>query len=179
MSDLLKPVNLNIGSLSNISGGLTKNLNFARGFMSKFRFNIGDVFSNIFASLFNIMVEVQRLMINIKDMVAKLAGVMVSVLYVMDGALLTMTSAWAGPPGELVRALCFQPETKVKLKNGEIYQMKDMPLNSILPNGSQVCAVMQISNLDKNGDYIEFSNLNIFKSLIRNRKIIKLRFSRF
>ena len=33
--------------------------------------------------------------------------------------------------------------------------MKDIPLNSILPNGSRVCAVMQISNLDKNGDVVE------------------------
>jgi N6-adenosine-specific RNA methylase IME4 len=33
--------------------------------------------------------------------------------------------------------------------------MKDIPLNSILPNGSRVCAVMQISNLDKNGEIVE------------------------
>jgi hypothetical protein len=33
--------------------------------------------------------------------------------------------------------------------------MKDIPLNSILPNGSRVCAVMQISNLDKNGEMVE------------------------
>ena len=33
--------------------------------------------------------------------------------------------------------------------------MKDIPLNSILPNGSRVCSVMQISNLDANGDFVE------------------------
>jgi len=69
--------------------------------------------------------------------------------------MLTMASAWKGPPGQLVRALCFHPETKVKLQNGNIFSMKEIPLNSILPNGSRVCAVMEISNLDEKGNYVE------------------------
>lgn len=155
MDELLKPMNLNINILGKLTGGLTTNLNSARGFMSNFRFNVGDIFSNIFAVLFNVMVEVQRLIINIKDMIGKFTGILITTLYVLDGALLTMESAWSGPPGELVRALCFHPETKLKTKDGEIFSMKDIPLNSILPNGSRVCAVMQISNLDKNGVIVE------------------------
>jgi hypothetical protein len=155
MSELLKPVTFNIGSLGNVTSGLTSNLNFARGFMSKFRFNMSDIFSNIFATVFNVMIEIQRLVINIKDLFGKLTGVLITVLYVLDGALLTMGSAWSGPPGELIRVLCFHPETKINLKNGEMVPMKDIPLNSILLNGSRVCAVMQISNLDKNGDFVE------------------------
>ena len=68
---------------------------------------------------------------------------------------MTMQSSWDGPPGELVKALCFHPETKLQMQNGEISSMKDIPLNSILHNGTRVCAVMQISNLDENGYYIE------------------------
>ena len=33
--------------------------------------------------------------------------------------------------------------------------MKDIPLNSILKNDTQVCAVMSISNLDNKGAYVE------------------------
>ena len=155
MGELLKPMNLNIGILGKLTSGLTTNLNFARGFMSGFRFDLGDIFSNIFATLFNVMVEVQRLIINLKDIIGKFTGVLITALYVLNGAILTMGSAWSGPPGELVRALCFHPETKLKTKDGEIFPMKDIPLNSILPNGSRVCAVMQISNLDKNGEMVE------------------------
>ena len=68
---------------------------------------------------------------------------------------MTMESAWAGPPGGLVRALCFDPETKLTLMNGKHIAMKDVPLNSILQNGARVCAVMQISNLDENNAIIE------------------------
>jgi hypothetical protein len=155
MDDLLKPVSFNMGILGGITSELTDTLNEARGFMSIFRFNLADIFSNIFATMFNIMVEVQRTVINIKDMIGKLSGIMMTTLYLVNGAMLTMSSAWNGPPGGLVRALCFHPETKVKMKNGEIYPMKDIPLNSILPNGSQVYAVMKISNLDKHGDFVE------------------------
>jgi hypothetical protein len=155
MDDLLKPVSFNIGILGGITSDLTDSLNGVRGFLSVFRFNLADIFKNIFATLFNIMVEIQRTMINIKDMIGKMTGIMMTTLYLMNGAMLTMTSAWAGPPGGLVRALCFHPETKLKLQNGEILPMKDLPLNSILPNGSRVCAVMKISNLDENGKYVE------------------------
>ena len=155
MDDLLKPVSFNIGILGGITSDLTDSLNGVRGFMSLFRFNLADIFKNIFATLFNIMVEIQRTMINIKDMIGKMMGIMMTTLYVLNGAMLTMTSAWDGPPGGLVRALCFHPETKINLQNGEIIPMKDLPLNSILPNGSRVCAVMKISNLDENGKYVE------------------------
>jgi len=155
MEELLKPMNLNIGILGDVTSGLTANLNISRQFMDGFRFDLGDIFSNIFASLFNVMVEVQRLMMNLKDMFGKVTGLLITTLYVLDGSILTMQSAWSGPPGALVRALCFHPETKLKTQNGEIYPMKDIPLNSILQNGSRVHAVMQISNLDKNGDYVE------------------------
>ena len=59
--------------------------------------------------------------------------------------------------GETATYIAGLPEwSKWERKTGKsIYSMKDIPLNSILSNGSQVCAVMQISNLDKNGNLIE------------------------
>jgi hypothetical protein len=50
---------------------------------------------------------------------------------------------------------CFYPNTKVKLKNGKIYKMKDIPLNSILKNGATVQAVMDISNINEKGEQKE------------------------
>jgi hypothetical protein len=155
MDDLLKPVNFNISALGDITSGLTKNLNDTRDFTKYFRFSVADAFGNIFATVFNIMIEVQRTVINMKDMVGKLIGIMTTTFYMMNGSIMTMRSAWEGPPGALVRALCFHPLTKLKLQSGEMVAMKDIQLNSILDNGTRVCAVMQISNLDENGAYVE------------------------
>jgi hypothetical protein len=155
MSDLLKPLTFNMDILGGITAGLTDNLNQFRGFMSMFRFNLSDIFQNIFGTMFNIMIEVQRTVINIKDMIGKLAGILMTTLYLLNGSMLTMSSAWNGPPGGLVRALCFHPDTQLNLQNGEMVAMKDIPLNSVLSNGARVCAVMQISNLDEKGAIVE------------------------
>ena len=155
MDDLLKPLSFNVNLLGDITGDLTKDFNHFREFTKYFRFSMMDAFSNIFATLFNMMVEIQRAIISIKDMVGKVVGIMTTTLYVLDGSVMTMESAWSGPPGGLVRALCFHPETQLNLKNGNKVLMKDIELNSILENGTRVLSVMKISNLDENGNMIE------------------------
>ena len=80
---------------------------------------------------------------------------MVTIMYTLDGSIMTMNSAWSGPPGQVTRALCFHPETKLRLKDNSLVSMKDVPLNAVLKNGSVVQAVMHISNLDENGNCIE------------------------
>ena len=155
MDTLMQPLTFNISMLSGITSGLTTGINMNRQFLAGFRINISDTFNNIFASVFNIMIEIQRTVINVKDVIGKLIGVMTTTLYVLSGSIMTMNSAWSGPPGDLVRALCFHPETKLKLKNGNVVAIKDVPLNSILENGAKVCAVMQISNLDENNKIVE------------------------
>jgi hypothetical protein len=155
MGPLLKPLNFNISLLGDITGGLTSGLNSNRDFVSKFRASISGTFMNIFSVVFNVMIEVQRTVINVKDMINKLVGIMTTTLYILNGSIMTMESAWAGPPGQLVKALCFHPDTKLKLQSGEIISMQNIPLNSVLQNGTRVCATMQISNLDENSSIIE------------------------
>lgn len=51
--------------------------------------------------------------------------------------------------------VCFDPKTKIMLKNGNIVQMKNIELGSTLKNGSVVESVMRISNLDNNNNIIQ------------------------
>ena len=55
---------------------------------------------------------------------------------------------------ENIDGLCFAPETHVKLKNGEIKEMKNIKLGDELKSGSIVYAVMSIYNLKRNGSYV-------------------------
>jgi len=93
MDDLLKPLNFNVNILGDITSELTGTFNNFREFTKYFRFSMMDAFSNIFATLFNLMIEVQRTVINIKDMVGKVIGIMTTTLYVLDGSVMTMSSA--------------------------------------------------------------------------------------
>lgn len=155
MGNLLTPLSLNINVLGNLGGNLSDNVADIRKFFDYLRNGVIDAFLSIFSVFFNIMVEMQKTFLKIKDTFGKLTGIMASVLYILSGAKMTMDSVWNGPPGDLVRALCFHPETKLQLKSGEMVEMKNLQLNSVLNNGTTVCAVMQISNLDENGKYVE------------------------
>jgi hypothetical protein len=170
MAPLLQPLNMNVGMLGDITGGLTDSLNVNRTFMGNFRVSVNDTFMNIFGIVFNITTEIQRTTINIKDMLAKLVGIVTTGTYVINGGMMGLQSFWSGPPGDLVRAMCFHPDTKLKLQSGEMVSMKDLKLNSTLQNGPQVCAIMQISNLDKNGAIVE-KMYKVKRTMSNNKKM--------
>jgi hypothetical protein len=155
MGYLMQPLNYNLDVIGGLGAGLTKSLNDVRAFFNNIRNMTTEIVTNIFGVFLNILIEFQRLTIAIKDMFAKFVGVLATLMYTLSGSVMTMNSMWAGPPGQLVKALCFHPDTKVQLKDGRILPMKDVPLNSILKNGTQVCAVMSISNLDEDGSHVE------------------------
>ena len=155
MDDLLKPVNFNIGLLTDVTDKLTVDLDYARKIISYFRYTSIDMFKNIFSSMFNMIVEIQRVLVISKDTMGKVSNLMVSLLYILNGSFMTMTSTWNGPPGQLIRAICFHPDTTLTLDNGDLIEMKNAPLNGLLENNTRIHSIMKISNLDENGNIVE------------------------
>lgn len=155
MSYLMQPMMYNLNIIGNLGANITKSINDVRAFFDKIRNFITSIVGSIFSVFLNILIEFQRITISIKDLFGKLVGIMATLLFTLDGSIKTMNSTWAGPPGQLVRALCFHPETKLRLKDDSLVMMKDVPLNAVLKNGTVVNALMHISNLDENGNYIE------------------------
>jgi hypothetical protein len=155
MSYLMQPLQYNLSVMSGIGANLTTSLNSVRAFFNDIRNFITDIVKSIFAVFLNILIEFQRTTMNLKDLFNKLIGIMVTLMYTLEGSIMTMNAAWDGPPGQLTRALCFHPETKLRLKDNTLVCMKDIPLNAVLKNGTIVNAVMHISNLDEKGTPIE------------------------
>jgi hypothetical protein len=148
MKYLLQPLNYNMSSLASLGSQLTDNVNSSRGMFAQTRGFIGDITQQIFGVVFNLMIEVQRIMINMKDLMGKAMGTMATMLYMLSGSLMTMNTAWAGPPGQLVRALCFDPATPVQMYGGETIAMSALPLGARLRSGGYVVSVMRILNQD-------------------------------
>jgi len=155
MGTLLQPLNYMVSSLSSVGTELSDSINNIRGVIFNIRTFVTDIIQNVFGVFFNLIVEFQKITISIKDMVGKMIGIVVTILYVLDGSIKSMNSAWNGPTGQLVRAMgsCFHPETKVKLKNGEIFLMKDLPLGAELEDGSKVFSIMKIANFNNDKLY--------------------------
>lgn len=148
MGYLLQPLTFITSSLSGVLGGVVEEVNDIRAMFDKIRTFISDTVQSIFGVFLNLIIEFQRITIGIKDLIGKTVGIMVGLMYIMDGSVKTMNSTWNGPPGQLVRTLgkCFHPDTNVLLQNGNIKAMKDISLGDILEDGSIVESVMKIDN---------------------------------
>lgn len=157
MGYLLQPFTYLISSVTSIGGEFLQNLDGIRNLFKFVRDFITSIVENIFSVFQNLIIQFQVIVISLKDMIGKTIGIVITLMYIMDGSIKTLQSAWNGPNGQLVRALggasCFHPETKCKLHNGTIFSMKDLPLGSILENGSTVFSTMKIDNTNKIGFY--------------------------
>ena len=148
MGHLLQPLTFITSSLGGVLGGFVGEINDIRAMFDKIRTFISDTIQSIFGVFLNLVIEFQRITMGIKDLIGKTIGVMVSLMYIMDGSIKTMNSTWNGPPGQLARTLgkCFHPGTNVQLQNGNIKAMKDIDLGDILEDGAIVESVMKIDN---------------------------------
>jgi len=148
MGHLLQPLTYVTTLLSSLGDDFMGNINDVREMFNKIRNFIASTIQNIFGVFLNLVIEFQKITIGIKSMISKMLGVMVTLMYVVDGSVKTMQSASDGPPGQLVKSLghCFDPSTLVKLNDGTNVEMKDLHLGATLNDGSKVNAVMKIAN---------------------------------
>lgn len=149
MGTMLEPITFLTSSVSGVLSSFLTEINFVRAMFDKVRTFISSIIESVFGVFLNIIIEFQKIIIAIKDLVGKTIGIMVTLMYVIDGSVQTMQSAWNGPTGQIVRALgkCFHPDTKIKLKNGNIVLMKDINLGDVLENDSVVISTMKIDNI--------------------------------
>lgn len=165
MGELMQPFNYMIQSLTSIGGQFNDSINDIRVMFSSMRTFIADIVENVFGVFLNLIIEFQKMVISIKDIVGKMVGIMVTIVYVLDGSIKTMNSAWDGPSGQLVKSIgsCFHPETKITLANGEKVNMEQAPLGAELLGGGKIFALLKIDNSKKESLYkIKGESQNIY-----------------
>lgn len=156
MGYLLQPIQYMISSLTSVGGGLNDSINNIRGMFSSIRDFITNIIENVFGVFLNLIIEFQKIIISIKDMVGKMVGIVVTIMYVLDGSIKTMNSAWKGPSGQMVRAIgsCFHPDTTVETVDKRTYLMSDVPLGvKLTGKGGKVFSVLKIDNVKKEAVY--------------------------
>tara|TARA_B110001450_G_scaffold212622_1_gene204676 strand:- start:2134 stop:3066 length:933 start_codon:yes stop_codon:yes gene_type:complete len=155
LSYLLQPLNYSMAIIARIGKALVKALSSVRHLLSHVRSFLADIINTILGIFSSLIIFVIKFILNIKDILLKLIAVFATVTYTIRGSIFTMSSAWSGPPGQLVRFICFHPDTLIRLKNNSLVKMKDIPLNSKLKTGTIVYSVMKISNIDENNNQVK------------------------
>ena len=187
MSYLLSPVyyifsilNSSIANISLSIQGIREMMYFIRMFTTSISLDFLGAFGNIGTKL-------QQMIISIKDLVGKQIGIMAVLMYVMEGSMYTMMSAWNGPAGDVMRALaggfqfkipkeiknaikkikklekqlnklCFHPHTLIKLNNGNVKKISDIQIGDKLENNVEVIAVMELKNYKEDKDNFDINN---------------------
>ena len=162
MGYILEPLTYVVSTIGSSIGSSLDDINMARGLMLKIRNFLSGNADLIYCIILNMAIEVQKITNAITDIVGKFVGMLFVAVNMLQGTLLTVESIWNGPPGQVIQAIggsCFHPETKIKLKNGNIVCIKDINLGDILENGSRVHSTMKIDNsYDKEDLYIIKNN---------------------
>ena len=141
MGFLLQPLTFITSVLGDTINSFVGQFQSVRAMFDKIRNFLPNIFGNIFSSFSVLVIEFQRIAIGIRDTMGKISGLMVTIMYLIDGSIKTMTSGY-----NFVSGKCFHPDTLVALKNGEIKPMKDINLGDVLVNDSIVVSVMKIDN---------------------------------
>lgn len=146
MGHILAPITYITHTLGNSVGSISEDVNSARAMFSKVRTFIKKIVQDIFAVFLNLVIEIQRIIIAMRDIVGKTIGTLTTLIYVLDGSVKTIQSMWNGPAGQTINAMCFDPDTKLKLADGSTVCMKDINLGDVLENGSVVTKTIKIDN---------------------------------
>jgi len=105
MGTLLQPLQYLTGLMGNISGGLTESVQDIRSFINVFRNFISTIVQSIFGVFLNILTQFQVILVKMKDMMAKFVGIMASMMFILQGSVMTMNATWNGAPGQMVRLM--------------------------------------------------------------------------
>ena len=153
ISGMLDPMRANMGSLSENTSSVSSDMNVFRISLTDIRDKINKSMTDVASMFFNGVIELSRTFLTLQDTVAKLSGTMITVVHLMDGSRMTLESTWRGIPGQLVRALCFHPDTRIHKMNGTSCAIRDICMDDILLYNTGIISIMKINNVDKNGQY--------------------------
>jgi len=156
MDYLLQPINFVAASMTTVMSGFVEEIQSVRVMLSSMRDMFGSITINVFGVFSNLIIEFQRMILALRDLMGKTIGTMVTLMYMMDGSVKTMGSMWNGPTGIVLKAMgkCFHPLTKLRLKNGTTVCIQDIQPSDVLENGSVVEATMRIRNNEREPYYL-------------------------
>lgn len=177
MDYLLQPINFVAASMTTVMSGFMDEIQGIRVMISSMRDMFGSITVNIFGVFSNLMTEFQKMIIAMRDLMGKTIGTMVTLMYMMDGSVKTMSSMWNGPTGVVVKTLgkCFHPETSIRLDNGTSVCIQDIQPGDIIHNGSVVEASMRIINSSEKYYLVGDVYVTGSHSIKHNNMFIKVR----
>jgi hypothetical protein len=154
IDEALAPLNYNLLNVGKTVGGLGDAIQDTRKVMNQTRGFLGEITSKIFSVFLNITLQFENMTIKTRDLVAKLLGVVATLLYMLTGGVKIGESIVDGPIVGMMKSVCFDPYTPVKLECGKIKSIQDIETGEVLAGGSYVVATMRLKNTQREPYYL-------------------------
>ena len=143
------PMHFVMGTLLTSIENLIKNVADLRNLQNYMRGTLGSFTGDIFGIIQNVLIQFQKMIMAIRDIMSKLLGVVATMFYMITGTMLLGASILNGPIMLVLNivsfgAACFRADTPIKLNNGKITAIKDLHLGDVLVNGSTVIGTLQL-----------------------------------
>ena len=143
MQYVLEPVKASIEVINVLFETITTTMAELQDFASGMASGNSSMFSSLFDSFGDITSMFSGITNNLLDAVYRTSSIASVLQYMSQGVTLTSES--------LFNALCFHPDTLVRLQDGSEKYMKDLVLGDIIENGSVVEGTLRLNNKDKRG----------------------------
>ena len=158
--------------VSEISGAMDD----MRGMMSDVRGGFLGIVGTVFGKIENLMSQFQYIIIRMRTLLARVVGIMMSFMYIFYGGMQTGESVGAGPIGQTVSFLCFDPATQIETFYGEKLMICDAALGLKLKGGGTVTSAYIISGKDVDMYTLDGVNVSSNHKVILNGKPIAVKF---
>ena len=158
MSVLMQPIDMNFSILTDIASSLTSKMSETMAFIDGLRDMIGSLTVGMFGAFSSILSGFALSMMAVRDIVSRLVATTFLLMYSITSLLNGGRSLWNGPPGKGVRALaslCFTPNSRIELSNGESMEIQKCEPGTVLKGGGIVRAIMELDNRTSDGEFLE------------------------
>ena len=103
MGNILGPVYTIFEQISAIGAQIGKFMSMFNNIAGLFKFNFLSMLLNVYDIGIKILLGLTQFAITIQDMLNKVVGVFMTVIYIFLGANITLISIWNGLPGQIVK----------------------------------------------------------------------------
>jgi hypothetical protein len=173
MGFFMQPLHYLVSTMGSIGGDINESMNMVRHVVSYIRGSVGNIVGDIFGVFMNIIIQIQTMVIKIKDLAMKIVGVVTACIYIMGTSMKLGTSIWKGPIGGILRTICFKEDTFIKKEDGNLVKIKDLELGDTLENGAKVLGTLRLKGDEDNPYYKIWSKkLQCFIFVTGDHKIL-------
>jgi hypothetical protein len=157
---LLEPIYYMFSMVGSILSDLTQGIDDIRSMMTSIRGGFMGILGIVFGKMAGTTSEVVVLFTRLRDVLARMMGVFVTLTYTANASISTGSSIMNGPIGTVVNYFCFAKDTPIRLFGSAApMPIQSVRIGDVLSDGSRVTSVLKFTS--EGADMFELDGITV------------------